>query len=147
MHQNLPKTATFCLKTINLINFEIPPKIKTLVFFKKNLRIKDSSKHVSTIQIFNTNFCHMPFLLSKNGLCMWIASYPFVQNDIFLKVLYVLWVWDFVDMYLTHPRTRMWRGSFHMYFKKWFFWVPKHYCIPWTQIKKTFSSTLNIMIS
>jgi hypothetical protein len=26
---------------------------------------------------------------------MWISAYPFVQNDIFLKVSYVSWIWDF----------------------------------------------------
>jgi hypothetical protein len=31
----LPKTAKICPKTINLRNFEIPPKIEILVFFKK----------------------------------------------------------------------------------------------------------------
>jgi hypothetical protein len=27
-------------------------------------------------------------------------------------------VCDFEDMYLTHLETRIWRGSFHIYFKK-----------------------------
>jgi hypothetical protein len=26
---------------------------------------------------------------------------------------------------LTHLETRIWRGSFHIYFKKWFFWPSK----------------------
>jgi hypothetical protein len=28
-------------------------------------------------------------------------------------------------MYLTHLETRVWRGTFHIYFKKWFFWPSK----------------------
>jgi hypothetical protein len=47
------------------------------------------------------------FLLSKNGLCLWISAKPFVQNDIFLKVLYISWVWDFGDMYLIHLGIRI----------------------------------------
>ena len=38
--QNYPKqpeTVKICSKTISLRNFEIPPKIKILIFFKKNL--------------------------------------------------------------------------------------------------------------
>jgi hypothetical protein len=27
----------------------------------------------------------------------------------------------FEDMYLTHLETRIWIGTFHIYFKKWFF--------------------------
>jgi hypothetical protein len=49
-------------------------------------------------------------------------------------------------MYLTHLETRIWRGTFHIYFKKWFFW-PSKLCYPLrTQGKKTFLSTLNVMI-
>jgi hypothetical protein len=50
------------------------------------------------------------------------------------------------DMYLTHLETRIWRGSFHIYFKKWFFWPSKLCCPLKVQWKKTFFSTLNIMI-
>jgi hypothetical protein len=32
-------------------------------------------------------------------------------------------------MYLTHLGTRIWRGTFHIYFKKWFFW-PSKLCCP-----------------
>jgi hypothetical protein len=88
----------------------------------------------------------MPILLSKNGLCMWIPTYPFVQNDVFLKVSYVLYIWGFVDMYLTHVETRTWSPLIHIYSKKWFFLPPKHCCIPWAQEKRTFFPTLNVMI-
>jgi hypothetical protein len=33
----LPKTAKICLETISSRNFEIPPKIEILDFFKKKL--------------------------------------------------------------------------------------------------------------
>jgi hypothetical protein len=49
-------------------------------------------------------------------------------------------------MYLTHLETRIWRGSFHIYFKKWFLWPSKLCCPLKAQWKKTFFSTLNIMI-
>jgi hypothetical protein len=62
--QNLPKTA-------QRQNFEIPPKIEILVFFKiKFLFIEEELEHVSTVWIFNPIFFHMLILLSKNGLCM-----------------------------------------------------------------------------
>jgi hypothetical protein len=53
----------------------------------------------------------------------------------------------FVDMYLTHLKTRIRRGSFHIYFKKWFFWTPKECWPPQTRAKNSFSSTFNVMIS
>jgi hypothetical protein len=89
----------------------------------------------------------MLFLLSKNGLCKWISAYLLVEIDDFLKVPHLVWTWDFVDMSLTHLGIRIQRGSFHIYFKKWFFWTPKDCCPPLARAKKTFSSTLNVMIS
>jgi hypothetical protein len=52
-----------------------------------------------------------------------------------------------VDMYLIHLGIRIRRSSFCIYLKKWFFWIPKDCCPPWIGQKKTFSSTLNVMIS
>jgi hypothetical protein len=49
-------------------------------------------------------------------------------------------------MYLTHLETRIWRGTFHIYFKKWFSWPSKLCCSLWAQVKKTFLSTLNVTI-
>jgi hypothetical protein len=49
-------------------------------------------------------------------------------------------------MYLTHLIIRIWRGSFHIYCKKWFFWPSKLCCPLRAQGKKTFFSTLNVMI-
>jgi hypothetical protein len=49
-------------------------------------------------------------------------------------------------MYLTHLETRIWKGTFHVYFKKWIFW-PSNLCCPFrVHQKKTFLSTLNVMI-
>jgi hypothetical protein len=50
-------------------------------------------------------------------------------------------------MYLTHLGIRIRRDTFHIYLKKWFFWTPKDCCPSRTRAKKTFSSTLNVMIS
>jgi hypothetical protein len=63
--QNVPKCA-------QRQNFEIPPKIEILVFFKKKkiLLVEEALEHVSTIWIFNPRIFHMLFLLSTNGLCM-----------------------------------------------------------------------------
>jgi hypothetical protein len=63
--QNLQKSA-------HTRNFEMPSKIKILVFFKnkKILRVEEALEHVSTIWIFNPRIFHMLFLLSKNGPCM-----------------------------------------------------------------------------
>jgi hypothetical protein len=41
-------------------------------------------------------------------------------------------------MYLTHLETRIWRGTFHIYFFKWFFWPSKLCCPLWAQGKNTF---------
>jgi hypothetical protein len=90
---------------------------------------------------------HMLFLLSKNGLCMWISAYPLVEIDDFLKVPHLEWVWDFVDMYLTHLETRIWSPTIHNYSKNRFFWTPKDWCSPFVGAKNTFSSTLNVIIS
>jgi hypothetical protein len=107
-----------------------------LNFFQKYefVLAEEALEHVSTIRIFNPRFFHMLFLLSKNSLCMWISAYPFVQNDVFLR--FHKWIWDFVDMHLTHLGTRIWSPSMHTYSIKWFFWPPKLCCIPWAQGKE-----------
>jgi hypothetical protein len=77
------------------------------------------------------NFLYAIFIV-KNGLCMWISAYPFVQNDVYFKVPYVSWIWDFVDMYLTHLGTRIWSPAIHTYSIKWFFWPPNIFFQLWT---------------
>jgi hypothetical protein len=49
-------------------------------------------------------------------------------------------------MYLTHLETRIWIGTFHIYFFKWFFCPSKLCCPLRAQEKKTFLSTLIVMI-
>jgi hypothetical protein len=88
----------------------------------------------------------MFFLLSKNDLCMWISANPLAENYFFLNVPHLLWIWDFGNMYLTHLKTRIWKGTFHIYFVKWFFWPSKLCCPLRVQWKKTFNLTLNVMI-
>jgi hypothetical protein len=140
--------------TVNVGKFaQICPKLpnakicQNLVFFKKKiLYVEEALEHVSTIWIFNSRIFHMLFLLSKNGLCMWISAYPFVEIDDFLKVPHLVWAWDFVDMYLTHLGIRILRGLFHIYLRKWFFWTPKIVVPLWQGQKNKNSSTLNVMI-
>jgi hypothetical protein len=151
MQQNLPKIVKNC-QNLPKNNFleELWNTTKSWDFgvflLKKIICVEKAPKHMPTIWIFITRISQMPFLLSKNDLCMWISSYPFVQNDVFFKVPYVLWVWDFVDMYLTHLQTRIWNPSSYIYSKKWFFWPPKNYCIPWAHGSFLFFSTLIIML-
>jgi hypothetical protein len=49
-------------------------------------------------------------------------------------------------MYLTHLEKRIWRGTFHIYFKNWFFWSSKLYSTLWALGKICFWSTLKVMI-
>jgi hypothetical protein len=63
----------------------------------------------------------------------------------FFKVSYVLWLWDFVDMYLTHLGTRIWSLSIHTYSITWFFWAPNP-TVSLEHMEKNFFSTLNLMI-
>jgi hypothetical protein len=98
------------------------------------------------VWIFNTTIFYMSFLLSKNGLCMWISAYPLAENDFFLNIPHLSWIWDFGDMYLTHLETRMWRRSFHIYFLEWFFWL-QNSAVPFgCRGQIFFWSTLNVMI-
>jgi hypothetical protein len=52
----------------------------------------------------------------------------------------------FWDMYLIYLETRIWRSSFDIYSKKWFFWASKLCCPLRAHVKKTLLSTLNVMI-
>jgi hypothetical protein len=102
IYPKLPKFAKICPKTIRMRNFKMPTKF---------LCVEETLEYVFTVWIFNIIIFHMSFLLSKNGLCMWISAYPLVENDFFLNVPHLLWVWDFEDMYLTHLETRMERHT------------------------------------
>jgi hypothetical protein len=64
----LPKIAKIYPQTISSRNFEIPPKIEILVFFIKQLPgVERTPKHV---YINKTLIFHIPFSMSRNGLCM-----------------------------------------------------------------------------
>jgi hypothetical protein len=115
MQQILPKPAQNCPKLPKSAQISVKTKLWNStknqdfsVFQKKKiLCIEEALEHVSTVWIFNPRMFHMLFLLSKNGLCMWISAYPLVEIDDFLKVPHLVWAWDFVDMYLTHLGTRI----------------------------------------
>jgi hypothetical protein len=135
IYPSLPKTAQNCPnlpKSTQRRNFEIPQEIEILVFFK--------------YKKFNPRIFHMLFLLSKNGLCMWISAYPFAENNFFGNPPQLWWIWDFAHMYLIQIRTRIWSPAIHIYIQKWFFWPLKHCCPSWVQWTKTLCLTLNVMI-
>jgi hypothetical protein len=137
-YSKLPKFAKICPKMYHWNT----TKNRVFSFFQNQkflfLYVEEALEHAFMVWIFNPIIFHMLFLLSKNGHCMWILAYPFVQNDVFFKVPYVLWIWDFVDMYLTHLETRIWSPSIHNYSKNRFFWPPKLCCTPWALGKKLF---------
>jgi hypothetical protein len=118
-----------------------------ICFQEKILCVGDRKVHVLTIWIMNILFPSMPFLLSKNGLCIWISAYPFMEIDFLGNPPLLWWIWNFAHMYITHIWTRIWALTTHIYIRKWFFWLPKHCCPSRAQWKKTFCFTLNVMIS
>jgi hypothetical protein len=89
----------------------------------------------------------MNFWSYKISLCMCKSADPFVEKCNFHKVPYISRLRDFMDIYLTHLRTRISSPQIHIHIRKWFFWTPKDCCPPWAGAKKTLSSTLNVMIS
>jgi hypothetical protein len=155
MQQILPKSAQNYPKLQEFA--KICPKMKLRnstrnrdfsVFQKKKiLRVEEVLEYVSVVRIFNPRIFHMLFLLSKNGLCIWISAYPFAGNNFFGNLPQLWWIWDFAHMYLTQLGTRMWSPESHIYVQKWFFWPPKHCCTSRAQWEKTFSLTLNLIIS
>ena len=86
MQQNLPKLpkiAKICQKT-KLWNTTKNQDFNVFQRYKL-LRVEGTLKHVSTMQIFNPKKIYMLFLLSKNGLCVWISAYPLVNFLIFFQ--------------------------------------------------------------
>jgi hypothetical protein len=64
----LPKSAQRQLVQETLKFYQ---KLRFWFFLGKKLScVEETSKHVHTIWIFNTRIFHMPFSMSKNGLCM-----------------------------------------------------------------------------
>jgi hypothetical protein len=148
----LPQTAKICPKRINSKNFEIHQKLRFWYFStKKKLPcVGGIPKHVHTVWIFDIWIFHMPFLCQKTTFVCEFQHTPLYRMTFCIrqgsKVPYVLWIWDFVDMYLINLEIRIWSPLIHTYFKKWFFWPPKLCCTPWTQWKELFLPTLNLMI-
>jgi hypothetical protein len=95
-YQNLPKSA-------QRQNFEIPPKIEILVFFKKKkIMCRGSTRaYFHHLDFQSKNFSYAIFIVKKWPLYVNL-SIPLVEIDDFLKVPHLVWAWDFVDMYLTH---------------------------------------------
>jgi hypothetical protein len=88
----------FCPKLLKFA--QICPKVKLWnstknrdfrVFQKyKFVQVEEALEHVFAVWIFNPRIFYMSFLLSKNGLCMWISAYPLAENDFFLNVPHLL---------------------------------------------------------
>jgi hypothetical protein len=101
--QNCPNFS----KSAQRWNFEIPPKIEILVFFKKKkFMYRGGTRACFYHSDFQSKIFRMLFLLSKNGLCMWISAYPFAKNNFFGNPPQLWWIWDFAHMYLTQTRIR-----------------------------------------
>jgi hypothetical protein len=118
MQQNLSKSAQNCQNSPKDNEFKKlwnSTKNWDFGFIQKRKLpcVEGAPKHEHTIWIFNLGIFCMPFSMSKNGICMQILAHPFVQNVDFFKVPYVLWTWDFVEMYLTNLGTRIWSLSIH----------------------------------
>jgi hypothetical protein len=66
----LPKFAKICPKTIRLRNFEMPPKIEILLFFKKKNSMCRRSTRVCThrLNFQYDNFLYVFFIVQKQPL-------------------------------------------------------------------------------
>jgi hypothetical protein len=136
--QNYQILSKFVQRQLALGTLKYHQKLRFWFFSKKIMYIENAPEHVLAIWIFNTTIFCMPFLLSKSGLCMWISAYLLVENNFFLNVPHLLWIWDFVDLYLTHLETRIKCCTIHAYLKKLIF-GPSKLCYPHlAQGKKTF---------
>jgi hypothetical protein len=122
----LPKTTKICPETISSRNFEIPPKIEILVFFK----IKTSMCRGGT----KAWAYHLDFQ-SKNFPCAFfnVKKWPFNVN--FSTPLCAKWLFfqgsiHFVDMrFCLHvpnsPRNKNLKSLNLNPLLKWFFWPKK----------------------
>jgi hypothetical protein len=122
IYPNLPKTAQISLKTISSWNFEIPPKIEILVFFKKKTSMcrRDIKALRLRFWLLWQEFSICLFQCQKMAIICEF-QYTFLwKKDVFLIVPYIQWIWNFVYMYLTNLGTRIWSPSIHTYFKNAF---------------------------
>ena len=135
-------------KTICLKNFEIPPKIKILIFWKKSNPVSrwhtKACAHCLDFQYNNFSLCFL--YCQKTTFVCEFQHTPLWKIIFFLNASHFLWIWDFVDINLTHLGTRIKCCTIHAYLKKLFFGPSKFYYPPLAQGKKTFLSTLNVMI-
>ena len=123
--QNLPKFAKDeTLRSHQKSRFQCFLKIKIY----KCRRSTNACFHHLDFQ--SKNFSHALFIVKKRPLYV-NFNIPLCAKWRFFKDPQVSWIWDFLDMYLTHLETRIWSPSIHTYFIKWFFWPPKLCCIPW----------------
>jgi hypothetical protein len=85
-----------------------------------------------------------PFYCKKTTFVCEFQHITLWKIIFFPNVPHLLWIWDFVDMYQTCLKTRIWRGQFHIYLRKGFFCLQK-FAVLLGHMEKTFSSTLNVM--
>jgi hypothetical protein len=138
----LPKTAKIYLK-MKLWN---TTKNRDFSVFQKN-KIKNCTcrggirAYFYHLDFQSKNFSYAIFIVKKRALYVNFSIPPcgnlwFSQGSTPCVGMRfcgheILWAWDFVNMYLTNPGTRIWSPSIHTYSKKWFFWPPKPRCTPW----------------
>jgi hypothetical protein len=96
--------------------------------------------YVHRLNFWYNNFFYVFFFVNhckKTNLCMWISAYPLAENDFFLNVPHLFWIWDFEDMYLTHLEQEYGESHSISTSKNGFFW-PSKVCIPLGQWEKSF---------
>jgi hypothetical protein len=103
MQQFLPKTAKICPHLTKDETLKFHQKSRFYCFSK----IKISIYRAGTTACFHcldfqsTNVSYATFIVKKRPLYV-NFSIPLVEIDDFLKVPHLVWVCDFVGMYLTH---------------------------------------------
>jgi hypothetical protein len=68
-----------------------------------------------------------------------------VSKCMLIRLSNKMYVKQNIKMYVEKTIAHL-QDNFHIYFRKWFFWPSKLYFSLWAQGKKTFLSTLNVMI-
>jgi hypothetical protein len=143
MQQILPKTTKICPKTISLKNFEIPPKIEILVFFKiKKIMCKGGTIACA----HHLDFSYVFFVVRNQPLDV-NFSMPPCENCCFSQgssSLVGIKICEHVTNTLRNKTLKMLIPKSTL--KSGFFGL-KNTAIPLGHRKKTFSSTLNVMIS
>jgi hypothetical protein len=110
--------------------FKFHQNLEFDIFFKRKLPcVEEATKHVFPYAFFN---------VKKRVFVCEFQHTPLCKMTFFLKVPYVLWVWDFVYMNLANLGTRIQSPSIHTYSKNWFSWPPKLCCTSWAHGKELF---------